>query len=449
MRARVVAITAGLLALVLLLGSVVVAVAAVTSQRRTVDADLRRVATQVATLVAENRVPSTLPVSGARIVQVVGPDFSIVAASPAADRLVPLLAEEELAAALAGEAVQVPAGRMAEGGTLRVVAVPAGPASRGVAVLAASPVDDLKHTQWGLWLALAAGVPLVVVVAAVLAWRAVGASLRAVDALRAGAEQIGAAGDLGERLPEPEAHDEIRSLAITLNGMLDRLEESTTAQRQFVADAAHELRSPVASLRMQIEVAARLGQDDALAAEVLPEVDRLARLIDDLLLLARTAASQTPHRREVVELEVLVAQIVDRYTQARVPVRLNVADAVTVCIDPTAIERAVANLVDNAVRHASSVVHVSVAGSATTAVIEVADDGAGIAPADRERVFDRFVRLDEARDRDAGGSGIGLPITRELVRREGGEVRLSDAAPGVCAQITFPRSENSLEFGPS
>ncbi|WP_168582919.1 sensor histidine kinase [Gephyromycinifex aptenodytis] len=440
LRARVVAITAGLLTLVLLLGAVAIAAAAAAAQRRTLDTDLHQVAEQVATLVAENRLPATLPVSGARIVQVVGPDMSVTAASPAADRLVPLLAPEELAQAREGTAVQVPAGRMAEGGTLRAVAVPAGLPRRGITVIAASPVQALSHTQWGLWLALAAGIPVLVGAGALLTWRAVGTSLRPVDDLRLGAERIGAGGEPGGRLPVPGSQDEIRALALTLNGMLDRLDEAATSQRRFVADAAHELRSPVASLRMQIEVEARLG-DDSLAREVLPEIDRLARLIDDLLLLARTSGAGPSGRREPVDLGQVVGQVTQRYSQVRVPLQVHAEVGLVAVIERSGLERALSNLIDNAVRHAERVVLVTLSRDGEQAVIEVVDDGAGIAAADRERVFDRFVRLDEARDRDAGGSGIGLPIARELLRREGGDVVLEDANPGVRARITLPLSQ--------
>lgn len=314
LRARVVAITAGLLAVVLTVGAVALALVVLTAQRSGLDAELRRTADQVAALVAEDTLPATLPVSGARLVQVVDAGGSVVSASLAADRLTPLLSAQELATARGGAAIEVPAARLAETGTLRAVAVPAGPESRGLTVLAASPIEAPSESQRGLWLGLAVGVPLLVAIAAALLWQAVGAALRPVDALRAGAERIGAGDDASARLPVPAGQDEIRSLALTLNGMLDRLQEAADSQRRFVADAAHELRSPVASLRMQVEVAQRLASrsgasgssgastssgspapsepdaDEGLAAELLPDVERLGRLVDDLLLLARAGS---------------------------------------------------------------------------------------------------------------------------------------------------------------
>lgn len=472
LRARVVAITAGLLAVVLAIGAVTLALVVLTAQRSGLDAELRRTADQVAALVAEDTLPATLPVSGARLVQVVDAGGSVVSASLAADRLTPLLSTQELATARGGAAIEVPAARLAEAGTLRAVAVPAGPESRGLNVLAASPIEAPSESQRGLWLGLAVGVPLLVAIAATLLWQAVGAALRPVDALRAGAERIGAGDDASARLPVPAGQDEIRSLALTLNGMLDRLQEAADSQRRFVADAAHELRSPVASLRMQVEVAQRLASrsgasgssgastssgspapsepdaDEGLAAELLPDVERLGRLVDDLLLLARAGSPRSAHRPEELDVTRLVGDLVQRYATARVPVRLHAprgAEPVVADLDRAGLQRAVANLVDNATRHAREQVTVRVRTQADRLLIEVVDDGEGIPADQRERVFDRFTRLDEARDRDAGGTGLGLAIARELARRDGGEITLHDAEPGLLARLSYaaPKRESA------
>lgn len=464
LRSRIVALTTGLLAAVLLAGSLALVGLVTTTQRNALDDDLRRTATQVAALVAQNRLPATLPVSGPRVVQVLGPDGGVVSSSAAADRLTPLLSVDELATARADGALQVPASRVAESGTLRVVALPAGPGSQGMSVVAASGADAIADTRRGLVLGLGVGVPLVLAVCALLAWRAVGAALLPVDGLRAGAERIGAGGEAGARLPVPAAHDEIRALAVTLNGMLDRLDEAAAAQRRFVADAAHELRSPVASLLMQVDVAARLDAADELAADLLPDVQRLRRLTDDLLLLSRAHAggggSHRPEPMNPAGLVVLLTQVTDRYADARVPVRLVVAHGegevaggdrggqagapegapILARVDRLGFERALANLLDNGVRHARTRVDVRVALPARgSLVVEVSDDGAGIAPPDRDRVFERFTRLDEARHRDAGASGLGLAIVRELIRRDGGDVSLhAGERGGLLARITLP-----------
>lgn len=485
LRARVVAITAGLLAVVLAIGAVTLALVVLAAQRSGLDAELRRTADQVAVLVAQDTLPATLPVSGARLVQVVDGGGAVVSASLAADRLTPLLSATELASARGGAAVEVPATRLAETGTLRAVAVPAGPQSRGLTVLAASPIEAPSESQRGLWLGLGVGVPLLVAIATALLWQAVGAALRPVDALRAGAERIGAGDDESARLPVPPGQDEIRSLALTLNGMLDRLQDAADGQRRFVADAAHELRSPVASLRMQVEVAQRVAgrsasaessspsassasseasassgfsgfsgfsgswgsdplgstgsdPDESLAAELAPDVERLARLVDDLLLLARAGSPRSTHRPEEVDVMRLLADLVQRYATARVPVRLQApAEPVVADLDRAGLQRAVANLVDNATRHAREQVTLRVRTEAGRLLIEVVDDGDGIPADQRERVFDRFTRLDDARDRDAGGSGLGLAIARELARRDGGEITLHDADPGLVARLSY------------
>ncbi|MDO5628544.1 MAG: HAMP domain-containing sensor histidine kinase [Mobilicoccus sp.] len=466
-RARVAGITAALLAAVLVPGALVLALAVAMSERAALDGQLHATGAEVATLVEENRLPTTLPVAGARMVQVVEPDGTVEAASPSADRMVALLSPQEIAEVEPGESVEVSAGRIAEAGTMRVLALPAGPETRGRIVLVAAPVPDTSAAQRALWVGLATGVALVVALGAGLSWRAVGAALQPVEALRRGADGIGqgardARHDTGPaRLPVPATRDEVAALAITLNGMLDRLDAAATAQRRFVSDAAHELRSPLASLRMQIEVAQRL-ENSELANELSPDVDRLGRLVDDLLLLARAGSASPTRRPEPVDLADLVAEVCSRYGHARVPARWTRADRLdqgvpngpgggadrllqqgpdgpVVWADRLALDRVLSNLLDNAVRHAATevVVAVGTTDERGEGVIEVVDDGAGIPEAQRERVFDRFVRLDEGRDRDAGGSGLGLSIVRELIRGERGTVTLHDARPGVRARITL------------
>lgn len=273
----------------------------------------------------------------------------------------------------------------------------------------------------------------------------IGSTLRPVEALRHGAERIGQGTPDDERLPVPPTGDEVAALATTLNGMLDRLAAAQTKQRSFVADAAHELRSPLASMRTQLEVAARVGETGGLPAGLLPEVQRLSGLVEDLLVLARAGDDGGPRRVEDVDAADLLAEVADRYAAARVPVRVRHppaehGHALQVRASRSELLRAVGNLVDNAVRHATTQVSLSARATAGGVELTVCDDGHGIPEAERERVFDRFARLDEARDRDSGGSGLGLAITRELLRRSAGTIRLEDAAPGVRAVVTLPPS---------
>jgi signal transduction histidine kinase len=244
------------------------------------------------------------------------------------------------------------------------------------------------------------------------------------------------------RLPVPESRDEVHSLATTLNDMLARLEDAGARQRALVSDAAHELRSPLASIRLQLEVA--LGHPERqewreTAEGVLEDTLRLARLAEDLLALARLdeRGGAGPGRQEPVDLDDLVRQTADRYADARVAVTVDSPDPVMVSGDAMDLGRVLTNLIDNAVRHAASKVQVSLRPGAV-AIITVTDDGPGIPEADRERVFNRFTRLDTARSRDEGGAGLGLAIVRETVRAHGGTVHLEDASPGLRAVVLLP-----------
>jgi signal transduction histidine kinase len=284
--------------------------------------------------------------------------------------------------------------------------------------------------------------PLLVAGISVLAWKVVGVTLQPVEDLRSGADRIAHSGQ-SQRLAVPDGNDEIHKLAVTLNEMLGRQEAAHTRQRAFVADAAHELRSPLANLRVQLEVAQHHGQP-LTTEDLLIDVHRLGRLVDDLLLLARADAEQPALDTCEVELSELLHEVADSYRTAQVPVR--VAPALhgpqTVTADPEALRRVLANLADNAVRHARSKVTVAVTRDRDHVIATVTDDGPGIAAEDRERVFGRFTRLDDARARDAGGSGLGLAIVRELIGKHHGTVHLEDAGPGVRAVIRLPRTED-------
>jgi signal transduction histidine kinase len=208
-----------------------------------------------------------------------------------------------------------------------------------------------------------------------------------------------------------------------------------------VADAAHELRSPLASIQAQLEVAQRLGEGGTLPADLMMDVKRLSGLVEDLLLLARADADTRPPARLLpVDAGDLVSQVVRAYSDARVPVTVAVSEQLTVMGDAEELRRAVGNLIDNAVRHARTRVAVAAFLDRDQAVISVSDDGPGIAPEDRERIFERFTRLDDARGRNSGGAGLGLAIVRELITRAGGSVVLTDAEPpwNTRAQLRLP-----------
>ena len=233
-----------------------------------------------------------------------------------------------------------------------MLAVPAGDETVVVASGLAGVEDSIRILRDAALI----GCPLALLAMGMATYFIVGRALRPVAALRKGAQEITAAGLADQRLPVPDAQDEVFRLAVTLNAMLDRIDAATKRQRTFVGDAAHELRSPLASLRLQLEVAQRVGPEQdwpAMLDEVLYDVDRLDQLVADLLALARSdEAGGVLRRREPVALDQLVTAVADDYVEARVPVRSSV-DAVAVDGDPEALRRVVVNLLDNAVRYAA------------------------------------------------------------------------------------------------
>jgi signal transduction histidine kinase len=321
-----------------------------------------------------------------------------------------------------------------------VVVVSAGLPTDPVRILVARSTADVEQGVHLLRVTLLIAFPLLVILLAAVSWRVTGAALSPVEALRTGAEEITGGARPG-RLPVPDSADEIHRLAVTLNGMLHRLDVARARQRAFVADAAHELRSPLTNMRTELEVAQRLPDSTdwpELADDLLTDVERLSRLVDDLLLLARAddaATRPAAAPTEKVELGQLLTEVSARYPAVtyRRP-----AVPVPTKGERDALGRVVANLLDNATRHAESAVELSVRPDGAYQRISVVDDGPGIPPADRERVFQRFTRLDDGRARDAGGSGLGLAIVRELVRRHGGTVTLSDAGPGLRVDVRLP-----------
>ena len=427
----------GGVALALLAGGFALYAALTLATDRALDQQGLTTAHEVAALVDRDRLPSPIPASGAQVVQVVDAQQRVVAGSLTADRLVPVLRPDELQAAVRGRAVVVDGSRLGLSGPLRARAVPARQGDQTVAVIVAVQIGDVLAVRAAVRTALLIAFPLVLAVMAAVAWRVIGRTLRPVEELRSRAEQIGAARpapgtrrDPEERLPVPVAADEIRALALTLNGMLDRLRGSRARQRAFVADAAHELRSPLTSMRTQLEVAQHLGEGGSLPADLLVDVARLSGLVEDLLLLARTDADAPgPAQPEVLDLQTLLGEVAGLPVRAGVAMVTEPGAPALVRADRSELRRVLVNLVSNAVRHARSSVRVA-AQAGDPVRLSVTDDGLGIPPEDRERVFERFARRDDARSRDAGGSGLGLAIVAELVGRAGGTVSLHEATGG-------------------
>jgi len=302
-----------------------------------------------------------------------------------------------------------------------------------VTVVAGRSLENVDEAVGTVGVLLAGAVPLLTGIVALLTWIVVGRALAPVERMRREVDAVTAT-NLERRINDPGRADEIGRLARTMNSMLDRLDTSQRAQRQFVSDASHELRSPLASLRQYAEVAQahpdRVNLDD-LSEAVLDEGDRLERLVAGMLLLARVSERSATATGTAVDLDDLML------AEAR-----RLRDTMALSIDSTGVGPArvhgdqnllgqvVRNLVDNAAQHASGRVSLSLGPADGQALLVVEDDGHGVPPGERDRVFERFVRLDESRARASGGTGLGLAIVRESVQAHGGTVRVVESTLG-------------------
>lgn len=325
-------------------------------------------------------------------------------------------------------------------------------------VVAARSLDEAQAASSASLLTLGVAVPVALLVLGVTTWFVVGRALRPVESMRREVAEVTAA-NLSHRLADPGGGDEVSRLASTLNGMLDRLDASAAAQRRFVGDASHELKTPLATIRQHAEVALLHPESidgRALAGTVLGEEARLTSLVQGLLVLARADEGALGVARRPVDLDDLVLTEAarlrsgaatgagggaasgsgstsgsDERVDRGVSVDATAVGPARVRGDEGLLGQVVRNLVANASRHARSAVAVGLVETADgRAALTVDDDGAGVATDDRGRIFERFVRLDEARDRDAGGSGLGLAIVAEIVRVHGGEVRVETSPLG-------------------
>lgn len=386
----------------------------------------------------------TLPASGSgdSAVQVVGADRAVrsssanLAGEPALFSFAPTLSATPRARTVQGLPLD-------DAGTWRAVGVPAGGSGRPFTVYVAVPTAAVDHDLSELTLGLAVAVPTAVALLIGVVWLLTGRALRPVAALRAQAAEI-TIYDLGRRLDVPPADDALGRLARTLNDLLARLDVSAQRQRQFIADAAHELRSPLSSLHTQLEVAVRHpGAADwsTRGPALLEESERLSTLVDGLVRLARLDARPRLRRRPVDLDEIVFQEVRSARRHTCLEIDQHAVGAARVHGDADALARVVRNLLDNAIRYAVARIQVSLRVRDRTACLTVADDGPGIPPADRRRVFDRFTRLDGARARDTGGSGLGLAIVHDVVAAHHGHVRIEDNEPGARIVVHIPVTE--------
>jgi len=287
--------------------------------------------------------------------------------------------------------------------------------------------DSLRSLHTGLWI----GVPLAVLVTALVAGLATRRALRPVSVITEQAAAIDA-DDVSTRVPVPDTDDEVEHLARTVNEMLDRIAAGQQAQRQFTSDAAHELRTPLMALLGELELARRspAPPDPQLLARLDDLAQRLARRVDDLVLLSTLDEQPPLNRRPTDLLEVVRTEAAAVAVGNPAPAIAVLGHGAPAVVDERLLSRAVRNLLSNAWRHAAATVRAEVDVSGDRVWVHIDDDGPGIAAADREHVLRRFGRLDQARQVDSGGAGLGLAIAASVARAHGGDVVVSDADLG-------------------
>lgn len=308
-------------------------------------------------------------------------------------------------------------------------------------VIVAASLNPVQQIVDVLVPRLEVGLPLIMVVVGFTVWTLTGRALRPVEAIRAEAEALSAA-SLDRRVPEPGTSDEVGRLASTVNRMLDRLESSVAAQHRFVSDASHELKSPIAVMRTMIDVARREHPEDldSFLDDMASEDMRLENLVNDLLVLARFDEHATLKRVEEVDLDdVVLEQVAAVGRRPTVGVDISEVHPARLMAQHGDMESLIRNLLENALRHAASRVWIGIDVRGHRVTLSVSDDGPGIATEDRERVFERFVRLDESRGRRDGGTGLGLAVCRAIVQSMHGSIVVGEPLHGgATLQVVLP-----------
>lgn len=326
-------------------------------------------------------------------------------------------------------------------GPFRVVALGTETPTGDATVYVAVDIEDVSEVVSVAGKVGSAGLVALVIVLGAVLWVVIGRTLAPVAAIRERADAI-TGSELHQRVPEPVGRDEISDLARTINEMLGRLESSAKRQEAFVADAAHELRSPIASLQARLEaelLSPRTTTDDRITQDLLRETIRMARLVDHLLLLARSDAGTIGADKVPVDLEEVVLESVTSAGESAIPITTEQVEPVQVLGQPALLEHVVSNLLDNAGRFADSSIQVSLNANDEHAILTVDDDGPGIPEHMREDVLNRFVRVDESRERGTGGAGLGLAIVSEIVHVHSGEIVISDSpAGGARVRVMLP-----------
>jgi len=403
------------------------------SVRATIDNQLKTYATVLAQSSPDGTWPIPLPASsldGSAEAQVITTGGQVLAATR---KLAGLPAIYQLPAGATSPVRQV----AAEGVVptdIRVVAQRFTVAGQQVTIITGAGTALLETVDTEFLRLLLLGLPLILLLSAFAVWIVVGRSLGPVDRIRNAVEAI-TADDLSRRVPEPQTADEIGQLARTMNAILGRLDDSARTQRRFVADASHELRSPLAAIRTTLEVGLAHPETapwPTIAHRAAQQSQRLEALIQQLLVLARTDDHTPSAHHDCVDVD--VGTLLDRLHHDLSPTRpqltVHPGDHGVVTGDPDGLARMLRNIVDNALRHARHSVQIHTTTTRATITITIDDDGPGVPTVDRDRIFDRFVRLDDSRERGTGGSGLGLAITHQIADAHHATITVSDSPHG-------------------
>jgi heavy metal sensor kinase len=319
--------------------------------------------------------------------------------------------------------------------TSRLLAIPVQAQDQHMIVVVGTSLHQRDSALAELRTLLVLGGPVALALACLLGYGVAALALRSVESMRRRALRVSIA-DPGQRLPVPPGNDELARLARTLNEMLARNEVAFARERSFVADASHELRSPLAILRAELDVAL-MGQSSreelrVAVASAVEETDRLSALAEDLLTLAQADEGNLPIKRELVEVDALFERVGERFAQqareAGATIETSAPSAMRVGADPRRLEQALANLIDNALRHGARTIHVRAERRGGPVELHVGDDGPGFPAEFLEIAFERFARAD--RSRTSPGAGLGLSIVRSIARAHGGEAFVANGAPG-------------------
>ncbi|HEX4980281.1 MAG TPA: HAMP domain-containing sensor histidine kinase [Ilumatobacteraceae bacterium] len=383
--------------------------------RERADRTIAFAADQLEAGVAVNSVFGTSPMAGDVFMVLRTPDGKVIASQEPVPFTIPLSGTMDYA--VAGGAAAVGQMAVPPPGAQIVTTVVDLPEGQGESVLVGvSPLDDVRASVATLVNALWWGTPVLVLFVGLAAWLLVGRALRPVEQLRATVETISTS-TLEQRVDVPPSHDEVARLATTMNTMLERLQRSRDHERRFVSDASHELRSPLASIRAQLEVA---GEQDGTNEGVLADTIRLERIVGNLMELARSDEAATLPDTAIA-LDVVVAdEITAVQRSSSIEITADGIDDTVVQGRSDALARVTRNLLDNAVHHARGRVDVGLHHSDGWAELSVDDDGPGVPAESEQRIFDRFARLDASRDRSTGGVGLGLAVVRAVVEHHGG-----------------------------